>query len=229
MKAQDKKIILRDFEALVAAYSVLKYKENCGKMHLVTDASGAKYLEYLGLLQLYDDVHVILDEIVGIDPDVFWAAGKLYAYEFMKAPCISLDMDAVLYKPFPHKEDVTALHVDNALWDCYSENRAMFASCGMKSRNWDWSLPPLNVGVLQFLDSKVKNFYTSTSISFMECFTNYSSHQSLERKVQSLQRLGGKPLSLSRSLPSKEFFPFVWVVQVEPSPPFQRLTPRPAT
>jgi hypothetical protein len=183
---------MSDFEALITAYSVLQYKLTCGPMHLVTDSLGARYLEHLGILQLYDEVHVKLDSIVGIDPVTFWAAGKLYAYELIPAPCISLDMDAVLFKPLPHQEDVTALHVDNALWDCYAESRAMYAACGFKSRNWDWSLPPLNVGLLQFRNEAIKNFYTSTSIAFMECFTNFYSSDILKRKVLQLKQLGRK-------------------------------------
>lgn len=180
-----------DFELLFMALSALTFRRSVGKMRLYTDKAGAAFLERMSVLGLYDDVNLELDKVVGVDPRVFWAAGKVYAYALCPSPCISVDLDAVLWGPLPPlSNDVRVLHEDCIWWDCYAHSRELFTKYGMGSHLWDWKATPLNVGVLEFRDDKTKGAYATSSIQFMEAFSAAGDSERLRRFAKEAEKEG---------------------------------------
>lgn len=182
-----------DFELLFMALSALTFRRSVGRMSLYTDKAGAAFLERMSVLDLYDDVSLELDKIVGVDPRVFWAAGKVYAYALCPAPCISVDLDAVLWGPLPKLvKDVRVLHEDCIWWDCYAHSRELYTKYSMGSHLWNWKATPLNVGILEFRDDKVKGAYVMASIQFMESFSAAGDSEKLRKFAKEAEKEGRK-------------------------------------
>lgn len=160
-----------DYEVLTLIISAVSYKKNNGPIHLYTDSRGYEWFNRKGLLFLYDDVHVILDSInPNINPEVFWAAGKVFAYSRCPAPCVSVDMDAIIWQKLPiYRDDAVALHPEPTNWGGY-RNSDKFKLWGFE--DWDWNTTAANVGVLIFNDQRLKDFYTDKSLEFMARYSN---------------------------------------------------------
>lgn len=169
-------VSMSDYELVSLIASALYYRSHSGPIYLVTDRRGIDYLSSLKLTALYDKV-IELQVDPAINPKIFWAAGKIYAHKAISAPCVSVDMDAILWQPIHHvlrPHAAVALHTEPTDWPPYS-------------RKWSeidgpWSsvdpkmVEPVNTGVLAFLDEKFKEQYISASISFMTQFSQSNQH-----------------------------------------------------
>ena len=52
----------------------------------------------LGLIDIWDGIeNVIPDDLEGINPKMFWAAGKLFALREISAPLAMIDLDFILW------------------------------------------------------------------------------------------------------------------------------------
>ncbi len=88
------------YELLTQMLSALKWKELNGSIFLFADSAWCRFFERTGLLGLYDRVDTSPDALYGsgIDPDSFWAAGKLAAFARMPLPCAVLDADIIIWR-----------------------------------------------------------------------------------------------------------------------------------
>lgn len=192
--AKGRKLSIPDYELLTMAVSACQFRRLGYPMTLVTDSVGAKFFETLGVTKLYDNVTTVLDKITGIDPVVFWAAGKIYAYELIQSPSISIDLDAVCWNiPDDLKEssfDVGVLHEDFNDWDCYHSSKELYGALGFRSCNWDWESIPYNVGVLYFDNDMLSTMYSAISQMFMENYTRFYTREMLQKRSRSLVKKG---------------------------------------
>ena len=92
------KVEMKDYELISLIASVLYYRSHSGPMYLVADKRGIDYLNSLRLTALYDKV-IELKTVDGINHKVFWAAGKIFAHRQMPCPSVSVDIDAIIWKP----------------------------------------------------------------------------------------------------------------------------------
>lgn len=192
--AQGHRLSVSDYELLTMGLSVAQFRKLGYKMTLVTDSIGAQFYEQLGVTCLYDEVLTDLDKVAGVDPNIFWAAGKLYAYELMPTPSISIDLDAVVWG-IPdgldeHVYDVGVLHEDFSDWDCYHSSRELYGDLGFKSNSWNWNVIPYNVGVLWFNNDILLSMYVSLSQMFMENFTRFYTREMMTRYSRGLVKKG---------------------------------------
>lgn len=164
-----KEIKLPDYELLTMIASALTYRKYNGPMHLYTDTRGMDWLSDQGLLSIYDVVHTSLDDIPEeLNHDIFWAGGKLYAYHQCKAPCISIDYDAVVWKRLPFlKDDAVALHPEPTNWGGYRNTEDLLSQFGFHPDEWSWDTEAANMGVVVFNDEELKAFFTKRAIDFM--------------------------------------------------------------
>lgn len=160
-------VALSDPEIACLIAGALYYKHHSGPMHLVTDQRGYEYLSGLKVLSLYDEIHELKVPNT-INPKVFWAAGKIFAHRTMPCPSVSIDMDAVLWKPLPRftLDSATALHTEPKDWPHYATYRPDFEG------HWDSpsgaDVVPVNTGILAFRNESLKTQYIDMSIAFME-------------------------------------------------------------
>jgi hypothetical protein len=161
---------LDDFEVLTLITSALAWKANNGPIWLYTDHLGAAWVYSNGLGWLYDRVVATLDDIpCEIDAKLFWAAGKLYAYQQAPVGSVSIDYDAIVWQRLPHywDHDIVALHPEPTSWGGYKRGPIQ-AVYGEEVLNW--RTDSLNASILIFNDEALKDAYTTDAIRFMlEC------------------------------------------------------------
>ena len=163
------KVEMKDYELVSLIASVLYYKSHSGPMYLVADKRGIDYLNSLRLTALYDKV-IELKTVDGINHKVFWAAGKIFAHKQMPCPAVSVDIDAIVWKPVHKTYDssvAVALHTEPSDWPPY-KNR--WPLKGPWSDVREDSVVPVNTGILAFLDEGFKNEYINASMKFMQDF-----------------------------------------------------------
>ncbi len=162
-------IELWDFELLIWLLSVLEVRRH-SPIQLVTDSRGLSAVRKAGIDWLYNGgISTALDGIPrAVDAGIFWAAGKLYAYREVETPCVSLDTDAVLWRPLTPSAPVMTLHAEDREWVWYRDNEQMFARYGFDGPGWNWQLHPCNAGVVCLGDPRLLRLYTDTAIRFME-------------------------------------------------------------
>ena len=59
------------------------------------------------------------DDLDGIDPEMFWAAGKLLALRQMDAPCAMIDTDLIVWSKPEFGRDIIAAHREDLNPDVY--------------------------------------------------------------------------------------------------------------
>lgn len=160
---------LPDFEVATMILSIRAYQKNVGDITLFADEAGMKWATKHKIANLYNNVEeMVLDE--EIDRRKFWAAGKLEAWARMKAPCVSVDIDAVLYKKPSMFSDIVALHPEPPNWDVYGlsalRNRVDRLT-GLACSGPRKPHPPANVGILCINDDEFRFSYAAYSNALM--------------------------------------------------------------
>lgn len=143
-----------------------------GQVRLVTDSVGARFVERLGLEPFYNGgISTTLDRVPQvIPPRVFWSAGKLFALRETEGACVSLDCDAILWRPLSRGLKAAALHSECTEWVYYRRNRERYERFGFGGSEWDWETPPYNAGIVFLRDPAGASAYGETAVRFMHDF-----------------------------------------------------------
>lgn len=177
VKGQDE-IVLWDFEWLTWLASILLAKRN-GNVVLVADRRGKEFVEKAGLASFYDEIVLGLDAIPPeVDPEIFWAAGKLYAIPLLKRlqnynpfedAVASLDWDCIPWNYPTQTSEVMCLNLESTNWPWYKDCQRKYAAFVSKEVNWQ--LAPANNGVFHFSQYAQMLAYSELSTRFMEKFS----------------------------------------------------------
>ncbi|NLH71458.1 MAG: hypothetical protein GX456_00215 [Verrucomicrobia bacterium] len=161
-----------DFEALTWLLSVLEIRRH-SEIRLITDSRGAAFARKAGFDWAYNGgVSTDLDRVPSnLDAQIFWAAGKLFAHQVMRPPCVCVDLDAVLWRPLQPASPVTVLHREDRNWPWYKADETQFKRFGFEQPCWDWTVDPVNAAMVAFSDSRLKELYVETAIGFMERYS----------------------------------------------------------
>ena len=161
-------------EILTMIVSALMWRKHNGSIKLYTDKAGYEFVSKHNLLELWDggiDTHVLENNCYPIDPEVFWAAGKLMALEDTAAPCVMLDTDLIVLKPVATvlaPSAVTALHAEALAPDAYLPAHLLKKPSGYTFPDYyNWEVLPANTAFLYIRDQKFKRFYLNESKKFM--------------------------------------------------------------
>lgn len=157
-----------DFEILTTILSALKWREKNGKIKMVTDSAGARYYESIGITGIWDEIEVSLDS-VDVNPDMFWAAGKLFALREQSAPTAMIDTDFILWEALNTDEltDVTVIHYEDLYPDVYPPKEHFRMKDYAFDDDLDWSLKACNTAFCVIKDEAVLKYYTEKAIDFM--------------------------------------------------------------
>lgn len=213
------------FELLTTALSGLFWERCGGTISMLCDSRAAGYYCNYGLDGLWNGgIQTVLDEIPKeIDPNIFWAAGKLFALRAHGAPCIMLDTDFIVWKPIEHLLDgvsLAAIHREDIMPDVYPNADALSAAKGFDFSGLDWSVKPVNTALSYFGNQEFLTYYTDCAISFMR--TCVSADNPLTYMVFAEQRLLAMlakaqniPLCALSDLPAlftsgQQYFTHVW-------------------
>lgn len=164
---------IEDFELLTTILSALKWKEKNGKIKLCADETAMKYYDKMGILGLYNETeNVEVDN--DIDPQMFWAAGKLFALKDQKAPVAMIDTDFIVWDEilFDKLGECTVIHFEELYPDVYP-GRSGFSM--RKDYEWpdlNWELPACNTAFTVIKSQQFIDYYTDTAIKFMKYSEN---------------------------------------------------------
>jgi hypothetical protein len=164
---------LDDVHLLTTVLSALSWRRFHGPLWLYTDRAGADCYERLGLIDLYrrvDDQVLAAIDPRSIDPDVYFAAGKLFAYQAAPLPFVQVDTDLVLRRPLPalEKTDVLFAHWEVGSRRVYPGRNSVPRPPGFGfPRDWKWSMHVMNCAILGLADETHRRSYTDLAIRYM--------------------------------------------------------------
>lgn len=172
---KDEEYYIEDFEILTTMLSALMWRRNNGKIKMITDSIGAKYYRKIGIESIWDlGIDTSLDNInyKEINPNIFWAAGKIYALKNQSIPCLMMDTDFIIWDNI-EKElidcNLATIHKEAISELVYPSVKSFNMKDGyMLNKDLDWSVLPSNTAMAYINDENFKNYYTKTSIDFMK-------------------------------------------------------------
>ena len=165
--------LLTDVELWTAVLSVLKWQEKNGSIKLVTDSRGADYIGQCGLLELWDAVDVVLDEMddLGWDEVVFWAGAKLYALSRQTIPCVMIDLDFIVWQHMDfgvYGKDIAVIHREEVNNDIYPDSSYFHFKDDWKLPNLlNWQISACNTAFVYFGSKDLVRYYCNFAFEFM--------------------------------------------------------------
>lgn len=165
---------LYDFELFVLVLSALEWRKLGGEIKLVTDKISAEYLNKRGLLNIWNAVDIKLDAMksLAINENVFWAGAKIYALSLQEMPCVSMDLDFILWKPIDftaYEKNLAVIHLEDINEAVYPSREYFKFRDGWQLPNrLDWSVRPCNAAFVYFGSERLIREYTNFAIKFMQ-------------------------------------------------------------
>lgn len=162
---------MREYERITAELSVRLWRHCCGPVYLLTDSPGEAYFHETGLSRIYDGVCTCLDcRRYGINLCKYWAVGKIQALLQVRAPCVILDLDMLVWRrPELSGYRLAATHTEPLL-DWLYPPFSFFLMSPRYTFPADWSQTalPLNTSFVYFADDAFKNDYAKQAMRFMQ-------------------------------------------------------------
>ena len=159
---------LEDFDLFCAVISALEWRRDGSRIFLYCDGPAADYIRNSGLESVWDGLRQeVPDDLDGIDPEMFWAAGKLLALRRMPAPCAMVDTDLIVWEKPEFGGELIAAHREDLNPDIYPPLE-YFSAPGHSIPEFSREVLPLNTAFLYMPDNSLKEFYTSQAIAFMK-------------------------------------------------------------
>ena len=159
---------LEDFDLFCAVLSALVWRRDGSRIFLYCDRAGGDYIRQAGLESVWDGIRdTVPDDLEGIDPEMFWAAGKLLALRQMEAPCVMIDTDFIAWHKPSFGKELIAAHREDLNPDIYPPLE-YFSAPGHSIPEFSREVLPLNTAFLYMPDNDLREFYTSQAIAFMK-------------------------------------------------------------
>lgn len=160
---------IEDFTLYNTVISALEWRKLNGDIYMCTDSIGGAYYKKLGIERVWNDVlEIVPDDLEGINPTMFWAAGKLFALRNMRGDFALIDEDFIVWKRLSlSKSAVTVAHREDLMPDVYPDPYTFGVKFPLLDR-LDCSILPCNTAFLYIPDESLRQLYTSQSIAFMK-------------------------------------------------------------
>lgn len=163
---------IEDFDILTTILSALKWREKNGKIRMITDSPGIEFYRSHGMCGLWNEIEPSLDEIPdSIDPEMFWAAGKLYALKACSAPAAVMDTDFIVWDriAFDNLGELTVIHREEISEDIYPDIHHFHMKQGyIFDPELDWREKPSNAAFYVMKSAGLKESYVNEAIRFIE-------------------------------------------------------------
>jgi hypothetical protein len=158
------------FDLYNTVLSALTWRKYNGEIDLICDRASALYYESLGIERVWNAVKpIISDDLEGINPLMFWAAGKLLALRETPSPVVMLDTDFIVWKALAFGDTPIAAHREDLHPDVYPDVSYFQMKAGYTfNEAFDYTQLPLNTAFLYLPDEDFKQFYVSMAIEFMK-------------------------------------------------------------
>jgi hypothetical protein len=165
---------MNNAEILTMMVSALMWQKHNGSIKLYTDKVGYAFIRSRKLLALWDggiDTELLGNNDYPIDPEIFWAAGKLIALEAQACPCVMLDTDLIITQPIQQLLEptaITALHSEVLNPEVYLHPSLLKKPSEFNfPDDYNWNVLPSNTAFLYIKDESFRNLYLNDSKRFM--------------------------------------------------------------
>ena len=170
-KRAGKPFSLPAFEVICQALSALMWRKLNGPIKFYGDRAACRWLDGLGMLDLYDTVDDRVLEAIpaDINQEIFWAGAKLFALQAEKAPVAMVDTDLIVWKPLDGllQDPLTVLHREDLI-ECYIRKEYLkIRPDYVFDPGWDWTVRPCNTAFAYFGDDAFKDRYVEKAVDFM--------------------------------------------------------------
>ncbi len=160
---------IESFSLYTTVLSALEWRKNNGEIRMCTDKIGAEFYRKIGIDRVWNEICAVIPaDMEGIDPTMFWAAGKLLALREMRGKYALVDEDFVVWKRLALSERVvTAAHREDISPDIYPEPSEFGVDFPLLEK-LDREILPCNTAFLYIPDESFRDFYANQSIAFMK-------------------------------------------------------------
>ncbi|MDR1753545.1 MAG: hypothetical protein LBR74_01385 [Eubacterium sp.] len=161
---------IEKFDLYCMVLSALVWRRSGGNITLHADKVSFDYYTDIGLKGIWDSIaNTIPDDFEGINPKMFWAAGKLFALRETSAPIVMIDTDFIVWENPEFGNSIIAAHYETISDMIYPD----FTYFEMKpdyhfNPSWSKAASPLNTAFLYLPDEGFKQYYVNKSIDFMK-------------------------------------------------------------
>ena len=182
---------IEKFSLYCEVISALQWRKMNGDIYMITDRTAAAYYRKCGIDKVWNGISEIIPEnIEGIDPLMFWAAGKLIALRDIPDNAALVDEDLVIWKTLSLSDTaVTVAHREYLSPDIYPDPSLFGVSGFPLLERLDKSVLPCNTAFLYIPDSSFRVFYANQTIAFMKSASANRCSDRLCRMVFAEQRL----------------------------------------
>lgn len=160
---------VEDFEILTTILSAASWKAKNGEIKLCADKQAIEFYKEAGLLNLYDEIEELkVDK--DINPEMFWAAGKLFALRNQKAPVAVIDTDFIVWDEilFDKLGECTVIHFEDLYADVYPGREFFEMKEDYEWPQLDWSLKACNTAFMVIKSDLLIQEYTQMAVNFMK-------------------------------------------------------------
>lgn len=160
---------IEDFTLYNTVISALEWRKLNGDIYMCTDSVGGAYYKKLGIERVWNDIlEIIPEDLEGINPVMFWAAGKLFALRNMRGDFALIDEDFIVWKKLSLSNTaVTVAHREDLMPDVYPDPYTFGVNFSLLDR-LDCGILPCNTAFLYIPDESLRQLYVSQSIAFMK-------------------------------------------------------------
>lgn len=190
---------IEKFSIYNTVISALQWRRENGSISMITDSIAADYYRKIGVDTVWNDIRELIPtDIEGIDPDMFWAAGKLIALREIGESAALIDEDFIVWKKMELSENaVTVAHREYISPDIYPDPHCFGVRNFQLLDRLDMTALPCNTAFLYIPDESFRLFYANQAISFMKSASLDKNSDRLCRMVFAEQRLLGMLCALT--------------------------------
>ncbi len=197
---------MNDYELLMLMLSSAVYERTNGNTKLYADEAAYDFICNCGLEDLFSDGIKMLPEPEGIDPGMFWAAGKLTALKAEKMPSVMIDTDLIIWRDISYElshSEIAVIHDEDLNPSIYPDPYLFSMKEGYSyPEGMDTGIRPVNTALLYIEDEAFKERYVSEALEFMRMCKKCDDR--LNRMVFAEQRM----LSICAAIEGKRIYTF---------------------
>jgi hypothetical protein len=165
---------MEDFELIFQLLSCLLWKKYNGEVKLYTDSKGLEFYEGLNLINFWDfNIDTKILDNININPQIFWAGGKIFAINNENTPFFIIDNDFAVWNKIPDSlliNKILAIHDEEINNEVYPnlEKIPLNKYNYNLVNSFDWSVKATNGAFTYFNDTVFKKEYCQNAIEFMK-------------------------------------------------------------
>jgi hypothetical protein len=162
---------IEKFDLYNTVLSALLWRRYNGEIYLICDKASAEFYEQFDVWNAVKPV--IPNDLEGINPQMFWAAGKLLALREIEAPVVMLDKDFIVWNKLNFGDSIIAAHREDLHPDVYPDiSYFQMQEDYIFNPDYKYSEEPLNTAFLYLPDESFKQFYVNMALDFMKAAKN---------------------------------------------------------